>query len=149
MSNAAYEGPIGNLKHSAVRGAFVTSLAQIAKVIVQFGSVIVMARLLSPADFGLLAMVAPIYGLALIFQDLGLGHATVQSTQVTPAESNALFWLNVAAGVTLAVPLLAIAPLVGWFYGDERATGLTRGFAALIVIVALCGVNIRRCSPAL
>ncbi len=137
MSNAAYDGPIGDLKLNAVRGAFVTSLAQIAKVIVQFGSVVVMSRLLSPADFGLLAMAAPIYGLALIFQDMGLGHATVQSTRVTPAESNALFWLNVAAGLALALPLLLLAPLVGWFYGDERVASLTRGFAALIVIVAL------------
>lgn len=137
MSNAAYDGPTDGLKLGAVRGAFVTSLAQLAKAIVQFGSVIFLSRLLPPADFGLLAMVAPIYGLALIFQDLGLGHATVQSTKVTPTQSSTLFWLNVAAGVSLAVPLLAAAPLVGWFYGDERATGLTRGFAALIVIGAL------------
>ena len=89
-----------------MKGAFVTSLAQLAKVIVQFGSVIVLSRLLSPADFGLLAMVAPLYGLALIFQDLGLSHATVQSAQVTPAQSSALFWLNVAVSLCLAVPLI-------------------------------------------
>ena len=53
MTNAAYDGPIGGLRQSAVKGAFVTSLAQVAKVIVQFGSVIVLSRLLSPADFGL------------------------------------------------------------------------------------------------
>jgi PST family polysaccharide transporter len=137
MSNSASDGPIGGLRQTAVKGAFFTSLAQVAKVIVQFGSVIVMSRLLSPADFGLLAMVAPVYGLALIFQDMGLGHATVQSAQVTPAQSNALFWLNVAVAISLAVPLIVTAPMVGWFYGDARAAGLTRGFAALIVIVAL------------
>ena len=137
MSNAAYDGPIDGLRHSAVKGAFVTSLAQVAKVIVQFGSVIVLSRLLSPADFGLLAMVAPLYGLALIFQDLGLGHATVQSAQVTPAQSNALFWLNIAVGLCLAVPLIFGAPMVGWFYGDERVVALTRGFAVVIVIGAL------------
>jgi polysaccharide transporter, PST family len=137
VSNAAYDGPADGLRRRAVKGAFVTSLAQLAKVIVQFGSVIVLSRLLSPADFGLLAMVAPVYGLALIFQDMGLGHATVQSAQVTPAQSNALFWLNVAAAVGLAVPLIVAAPMVGSFYADERAAGLTRGFAALIVIGAL------------
>jgi polysaccharide transporter, PST family len=137
VSNAAYDEPADGLRRRTAKGAFVTSLAQLAKVIVQFGSVIVLSRLLSLADFGLLAMVAPVYGLALIFQDMGLGHATVQSAQVTPAQSNALFWLNVAAGVSLAVPLMVAAPMVGWFYGDERAAGLTRGFAALIVIGAL------------
>jgi polysaccharide transporter, PST family len=137
VSNAAHDGPADGLRRRTAKGAFVTSLAQLAKVIVQFGSVIVLSRLLSPADFGLLAMVAPVYGLALIFQDMGLGHATVQSAQVTPAQSNALFWLNVAAGVSLAVPLMVTAPMIGWFYGDARAAGLTRGFAALIVIGAL------------
>jgi polysaccharide transporter, PST family len=137
VSNAAYDGPADGLRRRAVKGAFVTSLAQFAKVIVQLCSVIVLSRLLSPGDFGLLAMVAPVYGLALIFQDMGLGHATVQSAQVTPAQSNALFWLNVAVGVSLAVPLTVTAPLVSWFYGDERVAGLTRGFAALIVVGAL------------
>ena len=137
MSNAAYNGPIDGLKQSAVKGAFFTSLAQIAKVIVQFGSVIALSRLLSPADFGLLAMVAPLYGLTLIFQDLGLGHATVQSAQVTAAQSSALFWINVAASLCLAVPIIFAAPAVGWFYGDERVVALTRAFAVVIVVGAL------------
>ena len=98
-----------------MKGAFVSSPAQLAKVIVQFGSVIVLSRLLSPADFGLLAMVAPVYGLALIFQDMGLGHATVQSAQVTPAQSTALFWVNIAASLCLAVPITLAAPAVGLF----------------------------------
>src|SRR5579863_4721233 len=114
MSNVAYDPPIGGLRQSAVKGAFVTSLAQLAKLIVQFGSVIALSRLLSPADFGCLAMVAPLYGLALIFQDLGLSHATVQSAQVTSAQNNALFWLNVAVSLSLAVPLAVGAPMVGW-----------------------------------
>jgi polysaccharide transporter, PST family len=137
MSNAAYDPPIGGLRQSAVKGAFVTSLAQLAKVFVQFGSVIVLSRLLSPADFGLLAMVMPIYGLALIFLDLGLSHATVQSPEVAPAQSSALFWLNVAISLLLAVPLIFGASMVGWFYGDDRVAGLTRGFAVVIVIGAL------------
>jgi polysaccharide transporter, PST family len=137
MSNTAYDGPIGGLKQRAVEGVFFTSLAQIAKVIVQFGSVIVLSRLLSPSDFGLFAMVAPLYGLALIFQDLGLGHATVQSAQVTSAQSSAMFWLNIVASLCLAMPLIFGAPLVGWFYRDERLVALARSFAIVIVVGAL------------
>lgn len=136
MSNA-YNGAVGGLRRSAAKGAFVTSLAQVVKVIVQFGSVIVLSRLLDPADFGLLAMVTPIYGLALIFQDLGLGHATVQSAEITPAQSSALFWLNIAGSLCLAIPLILGARLVGWFYADARLPALTQAFAVLIVIGAL------------
>jgi polysaccharide transporter, PST family len=137
MSSAAYDQPIGGLRRSAVRGAFVTGLAQLVKIIVQLGSVIILSRLLAPADFGLLAMVTPLYGLALIFQDLGLSHATVQSSELSPGQSSALFWLNVAIGLLLAVPLIFGASIVGWFYGDARVVGLTRAFAAVIVITAL------------
>lgn len=136
MSNAACDGPVDGLRQSALRGAFFTCLAQVAKVVLQFCSVIALSRLLSPADFGLLAMVAPLYALALIFQDLGLGHATVQSPQVTPEQSSALFWLNIAASLCLALPVLFAAPAVGWFYGDERVVPLTRGFAVVIVLGA-------------
>ena len=82
-------------------------------------------------------MVAPLYGLALIFQDFGLGHATVQSALVTPAQSSALFWLNIAVSLCLAVPLIFGAPLVAWFYHDERLVALTRSFAGVIVVGAL------------
>ena len=137
MSNAAHDGPIGGLRQTAVKGAFFTSLAQLAKVIVQFGSVIILSRLLSPADFGLLAMVAPVYGLALIFQDMGLGHATVQSAQVTPAQSNSLFWLNVAVASCLAVPLTFGCASGRLVLRRRTGCGLTRGFAAVIVVGAL------------
>jgi PST family polysaccharide transporter len=135
--NNARNGPVAGLRQRAVKGASVTSLAQVVKVIVQFGSLIVLSRLLSPSDFGLLAMAAPLYGLALIFLNLGLSHATVQSAEVTHAQNNALFWLNIGVSLCLAVPLILGAPLVGGFYGDERVAGLTQGFAALIVIGAL------------
>jgi polysaccharide transporter, PST family len=137
MSTAAQDTPIGGLGQSTVKAAFVTGLAQLVKILVQFGSVLILSRLLIPADFGLLAMVAPLYGLALLFQDLGLGHATVQSAEVTWAQSNALFWLNIAASLCLAVPLTLAAPIVGWFYNDGRVVDLTRAFAALTLVIAL------------
>src|SRR5271167_4745919 len=104
--NNARNGPVAGLRQRAVKGAYVTSLAQIVKVIVQFGSLIVLSRLLSPADFGLLAMAAPLYSLALIFLNLGLSHATVQSAEVTHAQNTALFWLNIGVSLCLAVPLI-------------------------------------------
>ena len=82
-------------------------------------------------------MVTPLYGLALIFQDMGLSHATVQSERITPAQNNALFWVNVAAGLCMAVPMILASPLVGWFYGDARAAALSEAFALLIVLAAL------------
>ena len=137
MSNAAQDAPIGGLRQSAVKGAFITSLAQLAKVIVQFGSVIVLSRLLSPFRFRSLGD-----GRANLRVGVDLPGSWAQSCDSAEPRGwagadNALFWLNVAMSLLLAVPLIFGAPMIGWFYGDERVVGLTQGFAAVIVIGAL------------
>ena len=61
--------------------------------------VAVLARLLTPADFGLLAMVATFTRLIQLFRDLGLGTVTVQRTDISQEQVSYMFWVNVAAGV--------------------------------------------------
>jgi polysaccharide transporter, PST family len=139
---ADFDPPEESLKNRVVRGAIVTYIAQAIRLIVQIVSVIVMSRLLVPADFGLLAMVTPVYGLALLFQDLGLTQATIQRVRITFAQITALFWINVGIGVALALSLILLAPAVGWFYDDQRAANLTRAFAAMVVISAIAAQHL-------
>ena len=68
-----------NLAHSAARGAFFTLGAQGAKIILQFLSVIVLARLLTPHDYGLIAIVLVVVGIGEIFRDFGLTSASIQA----------------------------------------------------------------------
>ena len=142
QGGSAFNPPTSNLRHRVVRGAIVTYASQTIRMATQFVSVVVMSRLLAPVDFGLIAMVAPIYGLALMLQDLGLTQTTIQRPQITLAQITALFWINVAASAGLALLLALLAPLVGWFYGDARVANLTRGFAALILISGLAAQHL-------
>jgi len=82
----------------------------------------VLARVLTPADFGIIAMAAPIAGFIGLFRDLGLSTATVQRARVTHAEVNVLFWVNVGVSMGLVLVGIAVSPVVGWFYGDSRLT---------------------------
>ena len=112
--------PLTDLKRRSVRGGFATLSAQALKFVIQTATTMVLARLLSPRDFGLQGMVVAMTGILGLFQDLGLGMATVQRIEVTHEQTSTLFWINVAAGVILATVCAASAPLLVAFYHEPR-----------------------------
>ena len=123
-----------NLAARSVRGGAVTLLAQGLRFGIQIGSTMILARLLVPGDFGLIGMAVAVTGFITLFRDLGLSQATVQRENITHEDVNALFWVNVAVSVALALLTVALAPLLGWFYGDGRVTAITMVLAAGFVV---------------
>jgi len=97
----------------------------------------VLARLLAPRDFGLLAMVTAVTGFAAIFRDMGLSMSTVQRQTITHAQVSTLFWINVAVGCGLALVLAAAAPLVAKFYGRPELLAITLAIAPTFVFSSL------------
>lgn len=93
--------------------------------VMQSVSTVVLARLLLPADFGLVAMVTAITGLGQAFSDLGLSEATIQRQEISHHQVSTLFWINVAIGMTLTLATIALAPVMAWFYRDPRLKGIT------------------------
>jgi O-antigen/teichoic acid export membrane protein len=85
----------------------------------------VLARLLTPHDYGLVGMVAVVTSFASLFKDLGLSLATVQKSEINYAQISTLFWINVALSVSLALIIVAMAPGVAWFFGEPRLTSIT------------------------
>jgi O-antigen/teichoic acid export membrane protein len=73
-----------------------------AGFVVQSATTMVLARLLSPQDFGLQGMVVVVTGFLALFRDAGLGMATIQRLEVTHEQTSTLFWINVAVGAILA-----------------------------------------------
>jgi O-antigen/teichoic acid export membrane protein len=134
----------GNLKNDlkgrSVRGGAATMLGQGANFIIQTASTIVLARLLTPVDFGLIAMVTVITGFAAHFKDLGLSMATVQKAEINNEQISALFWVNVAVGAIIAMIMAAAAPAIAWFYGEPRLTMIT---IALSLVFAIGGMTVQ------
>src|SRR5262245_55528230 len=95
----------------AVRGAIVTGTAQIYRIGLSFVASVILARLLSPGDFGLIAIVSSIVGFVTLIQNLGLTQATIQRDRISSAQSSALFWLLAAVSLVLACVVAACAPL--------------------------------------
>ncbi|MHA6964802.1 lipopolysaccharide biosynthesis protein [Zobellella denitrificans] len=110
------------LKEHAVKSAGVTLAAQGIKLILQIGSIAILARLLEPSDFGLVAMVTVFTGLALQLMEGGLSMATIQRDQITHAQVSNLFWINSALGACLCLLGILISPLVATIYNEPRLT---------------------------
>jgi PST family polysaccharide transporter len=109
-----------DLKGRSVRGGLATITSQGTQFLLQSVSTVVLARILTPADFGLVAMVTAITGLGQAFADLGLSQATIQREDVNHHQVSTLFWINVATGLTLMLIAVALAPALAWFYREPR-----------------------------
>lgn len=116
---------LADLKRKSVRGGAVTLVSQGISIAIQLSSTVVLARLLSPEDYGVMAMVMAVVGFASLFRDLGLSSAAIQKKDLTRAQQSNLFWLNVAAGTALTVIVAAASPLVSWFYHNSELEGVT------------------------
>jgi PST family polysaccharide transporter len=126
-----------DLKGRSVRGGAVTMTAQVAKFLLQTGSTVVLARILTPQDYGLIAMVTAITGFVAMFKDMGLSLATIQKTEINHLQVSTLFWINVAVSIVLALILVAIAPIISWFYSEPKLTGITLVLAGTFIFSGL------------
>jgi PST family polysaccharide transporter len=116
-------------RHTARSGA-VTIASQGFKFLISMAATVVLARLLSPRDYGLIGMVAVVTGFISIFKDMGLSLATIQQEEINQQQISTLFWINVSLSVGVMLLTAAIGPLVAWFYGEPNLTLITVGLAA-------------------
>jgi polysaccharide transporter, PST family len=125
------------LKRASIRGSVATGLAQGVKMISQFASQLVLARLLFPQDFGLVAMIFPVLALVQILGDLGLAQAIIQRPKLTQAQVSSLFWITVTAGTLLGLIVVGIAPIAAGLYSEPRLIAPMRALGATLPIAAL------------
>jgi PST family polysaccharide transporter len=103
----------------------VTLVSQALKFLIGVCGTVILARLLTPEDYGLVGMVAVFTGFVAVFKDLGLSAATVQRAEINHSQVTNLFWVNLTVGVVLAAVIAGVAPLLARFYGDPRLAAIT------------------------
>jgi O-antigen/teichoic acid export membrane protein len=111
---------VSSLRQKAVSGLKWAAFAQFSRLGTQLLAVIVLARLLPPADFGLVAMATVVTGFANLFRDMGSAAAIIQRRDPNPQLLDSLFWLNLVFGFGTALLLWLIAPLVALGFSEPR-----------------------------
>jgi O-antigen/teichoic acid export membrane protein len=109
-----------SLKQSALRGGVAKIASQGALFVLRIGSLIVLARLLDPTDFGVIGMATVVTGSFNLFRDAGLSMVTVQRADITEEQISTLFWVNMLVGALLALISVALAPVLATFYREPR-----------------------------
>jgi PST family polysaccharide transporter len=128
---------VKDLKAKALKGGLVKAMAQVGTFTLRIGSMAVLARLLVPTDFGLVAMVTAVTGVLSLMKDAGLSLATVQREHLTEAQLSTLFWLNLAVGVFFSGVCLCLAPLLAHLYHEPRLVNLTLVMAPCFFLASL------------
>ena len=101
------------------------------------GSTMILARLLQPADFGLIAMALTYVAFVGVFNDFGLPMAAVQRARLDPSHASALFWLGAGLSLGVAAATLALAPAIAAFYDEPRLVQILGLMAIVFVAVGL------------
>lgn len=126
-----------NLGSKTARRGAVAISGQAIVFAVQFSGIIILARMLSPSDFGLVGMVTVLMLLIRFFREFGLTKATMQRAVISRPEISNLFWINAGISLMLGVLLMACAPLIASFYGREELTQIAMVLAGGLIIEGL------------
>ena len=126
-----------NLAGAAARGVFFTLAAQGLKIVIQILSVVVLSRLLSPTDYGLLAIVLVVVAFGEIFRDFGLTSASVQAAALTRGQRDNLFWINTAIGLVLSILMLAFSGVIAAVAQEPALAPISQALAVVFLLNGL------------
>jgi PST family polysaccharide transporter len=130
------------LRRLAVRGAAATVSASGLGLAVQVVGTVVLARLLTPADFGVVTMVTTFSLLLASFGLNGLTEAVIQFEDIDHYTASNLFWFNLGAGLVLAIAFAVAGPLLARFYRNPLVTNAATGLSVVIFIAAASVIHI-------
>jgi O-antigen/teichoic acid export membrane protein len=132
---------MSDMRQQTVSGLRWTTLSQASRLGTQLLSVLILARLLPPSDYGLVAMAAMVTGFASLFSDFGTAAAIIQRPDPSPELLDSVFWLNVSFGVVLAGLLGLIAPLIAFGFAEPRLKEVLRVLLLAFPIASLGAVH--------
>ena len=129
--------PIG-LRERSLKAVVWSSADTFGRQGIQFVTSILLARLLTPKEFGLVGMVVVFIAIANSFVDSGFSMALIQRKELTEEDKTSVFLFNISAGLAMAAVMFWAAPAIARFYKQPILTGLTR-LLALNLFISACG----------
>ena len=137
LSDARFEMDTKELKERSVRSGAITLTAQAMTTLIHMASVIVLARLLTPQDYGIVTMVTAVTGFIELFRELGLSSATIRTRGITHDQVSNLFWINTGLGATITLVIAASGPVMAWFYHKPQLVAVAASLSLTSVLSSL------------
>ena len=131
-----------NLKSQTLKGTIWASIERFSGQGIQFFVMIVMARILSPSDYGLVGMVAVFTAISQTLIDGGFSQALIRKQNRTEIDNSTAFYFNIGVGLILYLFLYFLAPVAADFYEEPRLTGIMRGISLTVIFNSLAIVQI-------
>ena len=125
-----------HLRRQTLAGLGWSGATQLLGQVLQFVFSVALARLLSPAEFGLMGMILVFTGFASTLADLGSGAFIISRPSIGERHLSSVFWLNLAVGGVLTVLFSMAAPLVAHYYGEPQLRLLTVAVAVNFLLVS-------------
>lgn len=130
------------LQRRVVTGLSWKAAAQVTRQLTRVVLIVVLARELSPAEYGLAGMVLVFSTLVMVFADLGLGAALVQRPGIDELDRSTVFWTAAAAGLAFTLGGFALAAPVAAFFGEPEVAPLFRGLSVAFLITAIGSTHV-------
>ena len=129
------------IKTSAIKSVKWTALGEIASRSIQPIVTLVLARLLTPSDFGLVGVAMIAISLAQILQDFGLGKTLIQRETEVEKSANIIFWTNITLAIFIYFTIFVNAPFISGFFHEPNVTSVLRVLCLQIVLISFISVH--------
>ena len=126
-----------NLKGKTLKGGLFTTGSQATIFALRMATTAVLARLLTPEDYGLVAMTTVTIGFLGIFKAAGLTTATIQREEINHQQISTLFWINLILGFTICGLLISLSGVIANFYGKPELKEITIALSTTFVFSGL------------
>ena len=126
--------PEERLKVQAATSVLWAGLSLVGTSLLQLIQLAVLGRLLTPSDFGVMSMAGVVAGFANIFQDMGIGNATIYHQDATHAQLSSMFWWNLLLGLMVSMGFWMITPVASMLYHEPRVTLVMRWLSSVFVL---------------
>lgn len=125
---------MSNLKQKSIDGVIWTLIEKVGKQFIKIILGVILARLLTPADYGLIGMIMVFFAFSMVFIDSGFGAAYIQKKEATEVDASTIFYFNLFVSSLFFVALWFTAPLIADFYSESQLIELIRVMAIVLII---------------